>query len=245
MSVSDSLKQLAATGLDTALDFGIVSSQQTLTVNDTAAQFLVTNHNEYLRARSAMGERHALGWLARHIDPGDHVWDVGAAVGTYSIIAALHGGSVMAFEPVPINAARIEQNAVLNDVGNRITVVETALAEYSGQAPMQLAGDAPGEGTHRLSDDGDTTVPVDRGDAFDDPPDVLKIDVEGAEQQVLAGLGDHLTAVETVLVETHPQHDVSPGAIATRLSGAGLEPTVIGQREAGFADETYVAATRP
>ena len=245
MSVTDSLKHLAAAGVDAALDFGVLPSRQTLTVNDTAAQFLVTNHNEYLRARSAMGEAHALGWLTRHIGPDDCVWDVGAAVGTYSIVAALQGASVTAFEPVQTNAARITQNAALNDVTDRVTVEPTALADRSGQATIALAGDRPGEGTHRLSDSGDATVSVTRGETFDTAPDVLKIDVEGAEQQVLAGMGEHLAAVGTVLVEAHPQHDVAPGAIATTLSDAGLEPTIIGQREAGFADETYVAATRP
>jgi len=47
-------------------------------------------------------------------------------------------------------------------------------------------------------------VPVARGDSLDlPPPDVIKIDVEGAELAVLDGFGQLLQAARAVYVEVH------------------------------------------
>lgn len=138
----------------------------------------------------------ALASLAR---PGDVCYDIGANLGFFSILLGrLVGpmGIVHAFEPVPANAAAIERNARLNDLGN-VRVMRMALTRSDGEAELLLAqhvggavlADAgtPPDPAGRLTV---STAAVDsllaRGELA--PPRLVKIDVEGAEMDVLLGM---------------------------------------------------------
>jgi FkbM family methyltransferase len=129
--------------------------------------------------------------LARWIQPGDVVYDVGANVGIYTLLAAGvvgKSGHVTAFEPVARNVAYLEKHVALNRLPN-VTIAALALGDRAGEAAFQ-PGDTPTTG--RLADDGGLTVPVRTLDSYlaeagVRPPDVVKIDVEGAEYAVLQG----------------------------------------------------------
>lgn len=245
MSVSETLKTLAATGVDTAFDLGVLPDRQTLTVSGQTATFAVANHKEWLRARSAMGETDVLRWVLEHIDAETTVWDVGAAVGTYATHAAVAGADVVAFEPVQANAARTRQNARLNDVSDAITVHDCALGASARETSMVVIGDGPGEGVHRIAGHGTVPVSVRRGDSITPSPDVLKVDVEGAEHAVLDGMEAHLSGVNAAVVEVHSQHGITPQMIIDRLEAAGLEAQIFGDRNSHLVDgEQYVVATR-
>jgi len=191
-------------------------------IRDVPAAYYVGNWKERWRAADWMGEREMLETLVDHIEPGAVVWDVGAAVGTYSVVAANAGAQVVAFEPVASNYQRLRENAGLNDVGDRITHHGVALSDATGTATFHLSGDEIGEGTHRINADGKTSVATMRGDAVDPAPDIIKIDVEGHEAAVLDGLGDHLDGARTVLVEVHDQHGVDPASVRDTLTDAGF-----------------------
>jgi FkbM family methyltransferase len=131
--------------------------------------------------------------------PGTIFFDVGCNVGFFTVLAArLVGptGSVHAFEPIPHLAASARRNAAVNGLDN-VSVHAVAVADHGGQAELLLA-EHPGGATLSRSDAppdlaGVASVPV---VTLDDlvargqvpPPDVVKIDVEGAEMAVLDGM---------------------------------------------------------
>ncbi len=129
--------------------------------------------------------------VARHVQLGDVFYDIGANVGFYSLLAArLVGemGHVYSFEPLPQNVAFIHRHIALNHLRN-ITVYEFALANHQGIAHFQR-GDRDSMG--KLADSGEIEVQVSSLDYLIDKerlraPSVLKIDVEGAEYEVLKG----------------------------------------------------------
>jgi FkbM family methyltransferase len=126
-------------------------------------------------------------------------WDVGANCGLHSLtVKHLRPEvTVIAFEPVPFMAARIMINAELN--GLQIDVMALALGSASGYSKIaiKLRGNS---GLSSLSPwpelfyEANATCRVERGDALVDsgsvpPPTVIKVDVEGYEPHVFAGLG--------------------------------------------------------
>ena len=54
-------------------------------------------------------------WIRRTAHPGSVFYDIGACVGSYSLIAAALGASVHAFEPSALNYAQLQLNAWLNE----------------------------------------------------------------------------------------------------------------------------------
>jgi len=206
------------------------------TVRDVDASFYVGNWKERWRATDLMGERQMIETFVDQIEPGDVCWDVGAAIGTYSVIAARAGADVVAFEPVDSNHHRLLENAALNDVRDKLTHHAVALSDSLGTTTFRLSSDRTGEGTHRIDAGGGQTVLTVPGEAIDPAPDVIKIDVEGHEQAVLDGLGDSLRKARVVLVEIHEQHGVDPVAIRDTLDNAGFAVTEL---ETGRS-ETYI-----
>lgn len=158
-------------------------------------------------SRRSLGEKRVNAALSGVTRPGDCVWDVGANVGLYTqqfLDWVGPNGHVVAFEPVPENAALLREL----DAGPRLTVVEAALADVDGQISLVVSGES-GETSHIGSNSSDAlTVRVARGDslAADEGvpiPDVVKIDVEGFEGDVLDGLPTVLRSARDVVVEVH------------------------------------------
>lgn len=141
--------------------------------------------------------------------PGDCVWDVGANVGHYTAAFALRAGSsghVFAFEPSPVNFARLEQH--LQGFDN-VTPLRLALGSRTGEAPFEQGADELGATSHiceappggRGPGPARFLVPIERGSELVASgrarmPTFIKIDTEGHELEVLHGLGELLDAAE-------------------------------------------------
>ncbi len=142
--------------------------------------------------------------LVETIRPGAIVFDVGAHVGYYTLLAAELVGSaghVFAFEPSPRNLRFLRQHLDLNDYQN-VTVIAAAVGDHDGSSPFAEGADSTGG---RLVHDG-TGQPVvvvsldqlvfKQGRPV---PQVIKIDVEGGEMAVLQGarrlLTEHRVAI--------------------------------------------------
>lgn len=149
--------------------------------------------------------------IASHLRPGSVFYDVGANVGFFATIAArLVGteGRVFAFEPVAANADQIHRNARLNRFEN-IAVVQRAVAAASGRSEFWNAEYSGGGALTSAPKPPDATSML-RVDvvALDDfvygekspPPDVVKVDVEGAELEVLNGMERLLSERRPVVV---------------------------------------------
>lgn len=151
--------------------------------------------------------------IAEHLSDGSVFYDIGANIGFFSLLAApIVGprGAVYAFEPVPANASSILHTARLNRLSN-IEVFEEAAGERSGRAQLVLTHHIGGAALASAGAPLDMIGVIDVAvTAIDDaiadrclrPPSLIKIDVEGAELQVLRGMTETLAAHRpTILYE--------------------------------------------
>ena len=131
--------------------------------------------------------------------PGDLFADVGANVGSYTVLAGgVCRASVVAYEPEPAAAAVLQRNITLNAL--RATVHVAAASSHQGTAHLS---DDRGAGNQV----GDTGQPI-RLVTLDQTagsPLALKMDVEGHEARVLAGASRLLADpnLRAILIEDH------------------------------------------
>ena len=169
--------------------------------------------------------------VSRLVRPADICVDVGANVGFYTcLFARLVGpaGRVVAYEPVPANAAALRENLALNRY-DRVTVRESAVGSARSPVGLELPrvpGHKPDAATSGSWRAGGTsasiTVPQVR---LDDElrglrVRLVKIDVEGMEPAVLEGLQQTLAEHrgDALLVEVN----LAPyAAVAAPLAAAG------------------------
>lgn len=128
------------------------------------------------------------------VSPGDVVFDIGAQVGYFSILAAKLGAKVVAFELVDMFADDIGRHVRANSVN---VTVERFPVALDGQ--RVTFGESFGVRQTRASVSLDTYCA--RTGVY---PDVLKIDVEGAELDVLRGAREVLTRKPSILLAVHP-----------------------------------------
>ena len=189
----------------------------TIGFGDVRASMGVDDEAEYGIIVSKREDYRLMGALAASLAPGDVFWDVGANIGFYSLLGAAivgRGGRVVAFEPEPTSRARLEDNLARNAF-DQVLVKPVALGRERATLGLEIASRASA-GVHRLVgasgpglDGGRVDVEVWPGDAVvaagAPAPTAIKIDVEGFELDVLAGLTDTLAApsCRAVLVEVH------------------------------------------
>jgi FkbM family methyltransferase len=139
------------------------------------------------------------------VKPGDVVYDIGAHFGYYALLALkLVGteGRVLAFEPSPPNLARLYRHIELNRCSN-VQVLELAVSDREGSAHFETR---TGSGLGHLAPDGPVEVKITRLDGLQGYPlpNVMKIDVEGAEVGVLRGANSLLAAAKpTIFLSLH------------------------------------------
>lgn len=201
----------------------VLPESGTVSVGRTTARFAVSTRSERRRVRHLGGERFVIETLLDRLDGGETVWDVGAGVGTYACFLAqrLPTGRVVAFEPEPTNAARLRTNLRTNAPADRWTVVAAALADRDGTAALASEFVEPGGGHHYLTDAEGVSVSVRRGASLVSEgvpaPDVLKLDVQGAELLALQGMGDALSTVDRIVAELHTEKTGRYGTTAREV----------------------------
>jgi FkbM family methyltransferase len=154
--------------------------------------------------------------LADLLRPGMTFYDIGANVGFCSIISArmvAPGGQVISFEPLPENVAALRHNAAINHFSH-VTVFETALSDRDGEMSFAMSERPTWGKLHSISVPpdrhlNDIKVSVRRLDSLVDEadlpfPQIIKMDVEGAENDVLEGARETLRRGRPVLlIELH------------------------------------------
>ncbi len=185
-----------------------------------AFRLIVTAHREVRRARELVHETALIERIREIIRPGDTLYDVGANIGLISLLTALHPSGASArmhcFEPEPRNCAHLRRNLELNGLSERVQAHALALGAEKGEAVLHVRG-AEGEGRHSIAtargSSGSIRVPLTTADEFahavGEPPDIVKIDVEGAEGQVLSGMRNLLRSgkPQELLLEIHSKGD--------------------------------------
>jgi FkbM family methyltransferase len=163
-------------------------------------------------------EREEIAFVHRLLTPGDSAIDVGAHIGFFTVqMAAMVGphGDVRAFEPLDANADLLERSVEENGYADRVTVGRAAVGAASGTAtltfPVETLNSGGAyllrDGTAPLSGNLETAVPIVALDDLDirRPVRFIKMDVEGAEPQVIRGAKRLLQEDRpVVLSELHP-----------------------------------------
>ncbi|MEI6239036.1 MAG: FkbM family methyltransferase [Planctomycetia bacterium] len=156
------------------------------------------------------------------------ILDCGANVGLASIyLARRHPQArITAFEADPRIAELTREN--LDAFGlERVQLVAAAVADHDGTVTFSATGDLAGRVGHDASLQPKRTcvVPAVRlAPYLEESVDFLKIDIEGAEHDVLAGVVDQLCNVRMLFVEHHGFADERQrlSELLQLLSGAGF-----------------------
>jgi FkbM family methyltransferase len=217
MSLQTLGKKLYYTTRDT------ISSRETIEFGDISVTFpsyFVENFSWTIET-----ERPVIEDLLTSVRDGDSFYDIGAHAGLYSItVGRAIRGEITAFEPYPPNVDRLSRYLRWNEVDARI--IPHALSD-SKTDTANLAGEKK-QLDSKIGDD-----LVRDGNIL--RPDVVKIDVEGAELSVIRGLEDSLRHCRLVYCEVHPglleERDIVPEMIVEIMEANGFTTEVIVERE--------------
>jgi FkbM family methyltransferase len=163
-------------------------------------------------------EREMQDIFSRYLKPGNTVYDLGAHQGFLSIVAARQvgdAGKVYSFEPFPYNFAFLKENMQINKISN-IKTFQVAVSNKAGK--IKFSNSVHDTANTYLSQSptfSNNFLEV-HAVSLDEliesreivPPDFIKIDVEGAEFDVLQGAQKlFLTHSPVVYLETHNVHN--------------------------------------
>jgi FkbM family methyltransferase len=192
--------------------------------------------SRYNRSDQRIYEPGFYGAMARIVGDGMTVFDIGAHIGIFSLGAAKRVGSrgkVYAFEPTPETAAILARHVEFNGWQDRIEVVRAVASDVDGRIDFYVNGismsaslgrenvevlspERPANGAVRLEVESLTL------DRFCSErrirPDLIKIDVEGAELRVLRGCRTVLTTMRpSIICEVHPDQMENCGTSVAEL----------------------------
>lgn len=189
-------------------------------------KFVIRDENDWWRYNNFLSkEKETVEWIGK-MEKGKTLWDFGAHIGQYAVLAAVRGLEAVCFELDWINLSRIWENAVENGVEDRMVLLPMAVGGRKGwRVEERIVEDCRigirnGEGNREtkkrvrkvlgchLTDFG---VGVD-GLALPDPkpgPAYLKIDVEGGEVEVLRGSGVEEGGIKPVEIMVEVSEETS------------------------------------
>ena len=170
--------------------------------------------------RTGLTEPETRHLLANYLRPGMVMFDVGAYIGQFSLVASrlVPDLRVFAFEPTPSVFAQMKRNMHLNACRS-VTCVNMAVSDAPGTARLfSYPGSADQNSLRRVSAESTSSleVHVTSIDAFSkehnpDRLDVLKIDVEGNELSVLKGARETLSRFKPFLIIEISRHQRTYG----------------------------------
>jgi FkbM family methyltransferase len=181
--------------------------------------------------------------FANAVRAGDVVYDVGAHIGTYTVVALQKSGPsgrVVAYEPVDLTRVFLKRHLQWNSGGDRVVVRPVSCGSQSGQASLYLReGEMNGDsGLVPVRGARSVVVPVRTLDSEVEElglvPTIVKIDVEGWEFEVLKGAEYILARYRPLLfLSLHPealaQLHTSADGVQTWLEERGYHSRVIGE----------------
>lgn len=161
--------------------------------------------------------------------PGAHVWDIGANIGLYSLVAGKcigETGSILSWEPTPETFGMLSDHIRWNGYSQRCRLIQEAIGNVNSELEFSIEPDST---TNRLSNSSDrkqlVKVPVRTLDYWLDevvnPPAVVKMDIEGAEVLAFQSSDGLLGKYRPrIVVAVHPQFAPEYGASVTIITEA-------------------------
>lgn len=199
--------------------FTLFNTRETVTISKINATFFTPTFRIKEDLKTIFGERDLLEIFLNEIQKDDIIWDIGASFGIYTIFSALKAknGMICSFEPEISTFRLLNRNIKLNNLKN-IKTFQIALMEKEGERLIYKSKSA-NIGTHSFARRTDypvskkgKRVKITTGDRLIqetnlDYPNLVKIDVEGAELYVLKGMNNILNSnkLKILQVEIHPK----------------------------------------
>ncbi len=220
--------------------------------------FATTSYLEYfLRAKEGY-EREPLTvrWILDVIHPDDIVFDVGANVGTYSLlmgkIVEFGKGKVFAFESKASNFYSLNRNIVRNHLSDSVLAFLLACGDQYRASKIYLSSFVPGAALHGID------KPESEGHRFSEQhvqgvfiysldelvfdfnlpaPNHIKVDVDGAERMIVENMPRLLrdARLQSVMIEINSE--LSCGIVESKFLQAGFHEI---QREQSGANDYNV-----
>lgn len=162
-----------------------------------------------------------MAFLLHSLRPSDLFLDVGANVGSYTILAgAAIGAKCQTFEPIPSTFRHLQKNIRLNGITDRVEAQNIGVGASEGKLMFTSGGDTVNHVVTGKESASENTVEI-PVKSLDDVsagrrPMLIKIDVEGFETNVISGADCLLSSV-------------SPLGVIMELNGHG--------KRYGFDDE--------
>lgn len=184
---------------------------------------------------SGLHEEAEMAFVLHLLRAGDFFADIGANVGAYTVLAAgAVGARCISFEPIYDSFFNLKRNVRANRIDRLVTCHNVGLGEREEILCFTSSQDT----TNHVADEADVRagevidVPVRRLDAVlaGEVPTLIKIDVEGWEAHVLAGMQLTLAdpRLKAVISETNQsaQRYIDSGIaqVFDIMTGCGFEP---------------------
>jgi FkbM family methyltransferase len=207
----------------------------------------LSDHTIGLNILRGRYERDEIRFVRDLLRPGDTAVDVGAHIGFFTMqMAATVGpdGCIHAFEPLDSNADLLERSIAENGFRSRVRFQRAAVGAEAGIATLTFPVETLNSGGAYLLPDGGAPlegnlrqeVPLVALDSLDlrRPVRVIKMDVEGAEPQVVRGAERILREDRpTILSELHPVQlerasGVSAAQFLAQMQALGYRAQTVG-----------------
>jgi FkbM family methyltransferase len=205
-------------------------------------RYTFTEHTQLLISKGMTGatgniycgllEYEDMAFLLHFLRPEDLFFDIGANVGVYSVLASGEiGASSVAIEPVPSTSRHLTNNIVLNNLQERVTMLNIGLGEQKSVLRFTSEFDTV---NHVASPGDQNTIEV-QVETVDQlvsryrVPALIKIDVEGFETPVLNGASltlqsPNLRAIIIELNGSGKRYGFDENLIHQKLIGFGFKP---------------------
>lgn len=179
-----------------------------------------------------LDEMEDMTFLLHFLRKDDYFADIGANIGSYSILAAGCGGArTITFEPIPSTYDRLNANIKVNNLESLVDLKHIGLGSSKGNLSFTTDLDC----TNRVAISSDPqdkviTVPVEVLDeVLTECPILMKVDVEGFETEVLNGASKTLANkdLQVIIIELN-QSGIKFGYddkdIIKKLTDLGFSP---------------------
>lgn len=137
-------------------------------------------------------------FLKSILKPGMTFLDVGAQMGYYTILARKLGAKVTAIEPSKVNREFLSKNLKANGIED-VVIYGKALSNKTEEVKL-YTGKTPGENSiARKNDKFEMVETIPYDDLSEGTPDIIKMDIEGAEQSALEGMMNKVLKTDKVV----------------------------------------------
>jgi FkbM family methyltransferase len=217
--------------------WNIKGGEQKFTINNISAVFEASGGIGKSTRWQISKEYEMIYDLIENLKNDDVFYDIGANTGLYTKFAAQVCSDIIAFEPHPPNYQYL-QTHLDEDYYDNIEILQYALSDSDGEVKFGAPEDSLGHGTGSIGD-GKQTVQAVKGDSIVNEknlkhPDIVKIDVEGAEPLVIDGMKETLSNCRLVYCEIHlPDNSRNP----SELYGYTPTETLLKLHNIGFEIE--------